>query len=395
MLLGSAALMGVVLGVVASLFWPGGPVGGYEYHLWKWQADTFTSTVFARVGIGPNPDQTRGDEALVQYFGLTSRIRAETELETPDLALLDVLENERATYENDVERLIERQLSGVIAGNGHLQRNLPLFRDVSFTWPPVEFELTAPPRLLVRSPRDRIERVGDTLLKTDLSLSDIEEIEDRVDSDDTVSLVISIGGLAAYPAIIRDDRTYNSVLETAAHEWVHHYLAFFPLGEQWGKGGDAETLNETTANVAGRELAFLVRQAHPVEFPDELDGRAPARPAAEIDFNAEMRALRLEVDELLGGGDVNEAERVMEEKRLWFNANGIAIRKINQAYFAFYGTYADNPASSNPIGPKVDRVWELTGDVGVFLSFMRDVTNVDDLDSVLSQLEAAQAASDE
>ena len=392
-MLNTAVLLGVTLGIVASLFWPRGSVGGYEYHLWRWQADTFTSTLFARLGIGPDPDSTAGEEALTRYFGLTSQIRAESDQETPDLALLEVLENERATYENDVERLIERYIGEAIEDNGRLQRNLPLFRDVSFTWPPVEFELTAPPRLLVRSPRDRIERQGDTLLKTDLSLADIEEIEADVDSDDMVSLVISIGGLAAYPAIIRDDRNYYSVLETAAHEWVHHYLAFFPLGEQWGNGGDAETLNETTANVAGRELAFLVRQAHPIEFPDDLDGRAPARPATEIDFNAEMRALRLQVDELLAAGDVAEAERVMEEKRVWFNENGIAIRKINQAYFAFYGTYADNPASSNPIGPKVDRVWELTGDVGLFLGFMRDVTSVEDLDAVLAQLEAAHAAS--
>ena len=392
-MLSSALLLGILAGVLASLFWPGGPVSGYEYHIWKWQADTFTSTVFARLGIGPDPDSTAGAEAVQQYFALTSQIRAESEEEAPDLALLDVLQNERATYENDVERLIERYITEAIEENGRLQRNLPLFREVSFTWPPVEFELTAPPRLLVRSPRDRIERTGDTLLKTDLSLRDIEEIEADVDSDERVSLVISIGGLAAYPAIIRDDRTYNSVLETAAHEWVHHYLAFFPLGEQWGRGGDAETLNETTASVAGRELAFLVRQAHPIEFPDDLDGRAPTRPAIEIDFNAEMRALRLKVDELLAAGEVAKAERLMEEKRLWFNENGIAIRKINQAYFAFYGTYADNPASSNPIGPKVDRVWELTGDVGIFLNFMRDVTSVDDLDEVLAQLEAAEAAS--
>lgn len=392
LLLSTAAGLGIAFGVLASMFWPRGPVTGYEYHLWKWQADTFTSTAFARLGIGPNPDSTDGAEAAREYFALTSRIRAEADSEAPDLALLEVLENERATYENDVERLIERQITEVIEQNGRLQRKLPLFREVSFTWPPVEFELTAPPRLLVRSPRDRIDRTGDTLLKTDLSLREIEKIESEIDSDDTVSIVISIGGLAAYPAIIRDDRTYNSVLETAAHEWVHHYLAFFPLGQQWGNGGDAETLNETTANVAGREIAYLVRQADPIEFPDDLDGRAPPRPPTEVDFNAEMRALRLQVDALLAEGEVAEAERMMEEKRRWFNDNGVSIRKINQAYFAFYGTYADNPASSNPIGPKVDRVWELTGDVGLFMSFMRDVTSVADLDAVLAQLEAARIA---
>ncbi len=381
-----AGVAGVVLGLLVSAFAPRGPLSGYEYHLWKWQADTLLGTVFSVAGIGPDPDETAGDEALVAYFRLTSQIRAATDTEEPDLALVETLENERATYENDVERVIEQRIDEAIRSVG-LQRRLPLFNGVSLTWPPVNFELTSPPRLLVRSPRDRIERAGDTLLKNDLSLRDIQRIEERTDNEKTVSLVISIGGLAAYPAIVRDDRAYGSVLETAAHEWVHHYLAFYPLGEQWGKGGDAETLNETTADLAGREIAKLVNDRYPVEFADGEDGRAPSRPGNGIDFNKEMRELRLQVDALLAEGKVAEAEAAMEAKRAYLNENGITIRKINQAYFAFYGTYADSPQSSSPIGPKVNRVWELTGNVGTFLRAMRDVTSVADLDRVIAVLE--------
>lgn len=381
-----AGVAGVVLGLLVSAFSPRGALSGYEYHLWKWQADTFLGTVFSVAGIGPDPGETAGDESLLAYFRLTSQIRAATDTGEPDLALVETLENERATYENDVERTIEQRIDEAIRGAG-LQRTLPLFSGVRLTWPPVNFELTSPPRLLVRSPRDRIERAGDTLLKNDLSLGDIQRIEERTDDETTVSLVISIGGLAAYPAIVRDDRTYGSILETAAHEWVHHYLAFYPLGRQWGKGGDAETLNETTADLAGREIAKLVNERYPVEFADGEDGRAPARPADNIDFNAEMRELRLQVDGLLAEGKVAEAEAAMEAKRLYLNNNGITIRKINQAYFAFYGTYADSPQSSSPIGPKVNRVWELTGEVGAFLEAMRDVTSVADLDRVIAVLE--------
>jgi hypothetical protein len=100
-----------------------------------------------------------------------------------------------------------------------------------------------------------------------------------------------------------------------------------------------------------------------------------------------MRELRLQVDGLLAEGKVAEAEAAMEAKRAYLNENGITIRKINQAYFAFYGTYADSPQSSSPIGPKVNRVWELTGDVGTFLRAMRDVTSVADLDRVVAVLE--------
>ncbi len=77
----------------------------------------------------------------------------------------------------------------------------------------------------------------------------------------------------------------------------------------------------------------------------------------------------------------------MEEKRQYLAANGITIRKINQAYFAFYGTYADSPQSSNPVGPKIEKVWERTKDVGLFLRLMREVTSVEDLDRLLAELE--------
>ena len=68
------------------------------------------------------------------------------------------------------------------------------------------------------------------------------------------------------------------------------------------------------------------------------------------------------------------------------NDNGIAIRKLNQAYFAFYGTYADSPQSTNPIGPKIEQVWQKTQDVGVFLKLMREVRDAGDLDRTLAAL---------
>ncbi|MGB4861759.1 MAG: hypothetical protein WBO97_04820 [Tepidiformaceae bacterium] len=385
LLLIAAMLTGTLLGLALSAFWPRGVVGSDEYQLWRWEANTLLDNVFARLGIGPDPNDQAGDEALAEYFGLTSQIRALELDPDPDASAIEALVNERATYENDVERLLERHIDEAVTSVG-LQRRLPIFNSVKITWPPVDFELTNPPQLLVRSPRDVIKREGDTLLKNDLTLRDIQRLEAKTTNNDTVSIVISIGGLAAYPAIVRDDRTYDSILETASHEWVHHYLAFFPLGEQWGTGGDAETLNETTASIAGREIANLVRKAHPVTFASGEDGRAPARPAPTVDFNKEMRELRLQVDDLLKAGKVAEAEQLMEQKREYLNANGYSIRKLNQAYFAFYGTYADTPQSSNPIGPKIEAVWDRTQDVGLFLRVMREVRNADDLDRALAEL---------
>lgn len=387
-LLTSAALTGIVLGLGLVAFWPRGDVGAAEYQLWRWEANTLLDNAFARLGIGPDPDDEAGADAARQYFRLTSEIRAATLGPEPDLVAIDQLIAERARYENEVERLLERYITEAVVLSG-LDRRLPLFRGVEITWPPVDFELTSPPQLLVRSPRSEIRRDGDTLLKNDLPLREVERLEAKTSSADEVTIIVTIGGLAAYPAIVHGDRNYDGVLSTAAHEWVHHYLAFYPLGAQWSKGGDAHTLNETTANIAGDHIAELIRSRHPLEFAQGADGRAPARPAPTVDFNKEMHSLRLDVDALLKEGKVAEAEALMEEKRLFLNENGYSIRKINQAYFAFYGTYADSPQSSSPIGPRVEKMWELTRDVGLFLAVMRDVESVADLDRALASLEAA------
>lgn len=384
----AAVVLGVLIGIVLSQTVATRPLERYRYHLWRWQAETLTSSVFHRLGVGDGGSGAAAEETLRRYFALTSELRATAERETPDLALIEALSAERATYENDVEAILRSYISEAIRSAG-LQERLPLFSSEKIVWPPVEMELTSPPRLLVRSPRDHIERAGDTLLKTGLSAREIEKIEAQTEDDDTVSLVVSIGGLAAYPAFVRDDRSYDGILETAAHEWVHHYLAFYPLGQTWGKGGVYELLNETTANIAGRELANLVRKRHPLTFPENADGRAPAGRPPAVEFNKVMRQLRLDVDALLKKKKVEEAERLMEERRQYLAENGIPIRKLNQAYFAFYGTYGDSPASSDPRGPRIEKIWEATKDAGAFLKLMREVKNVGDVEQTLARVEAA------
>jgi hypothetical protein len=381
----ASALLGLIVGIVAVPLATAGTGSGKSFSLTRWEVENLVGTLFTIAGFGPNPSGDVAGDALRQYFGLTSAIRAQLEEPNPDLALITALYSERNAYENDVERLVEGYIDEAIDVSG-LQETLPLFTSVRLTWPPVSFELTGPPQLLVRSPRDRIERVSDSLLQADLTLADIEAIEEDAESRSTAAIVVSIGGLAAYPAIVRDNRTYGSLLETASHEWVHHYLAFYPLGRAWGRGGDAHVLNETTANIAGRALAQVIQQRHAIAFADGEDGRGPPGNAASVDFDSVMRQLRLDVDALLEAGDVEGAEALMAGQRQYLEDNGIYIRKINQAYFAFYGTYGDSPASSDPTGPKIEEVWDLTGDVGVFLAVMREIDSVEKLDAALENL---------
>ncbi len=100
-----------------------------------------------------------------------------------------------------------------------------------------------------------------------------------------------------------------------------------------------------------------------------------------------MHALRLEVDRLLEKGEVTEAEALMEEKRLFLAENGFYIRKINQAYFAFNGLYADTPASSNPIGDKLSTLRSLSPSVGEFVRTVSGITSEADLDRLLADKE--------
>ncbi|MCE2465911.1 MAG: hypothetical protein J4G01_07545 [Dehalococcoidia bacterium] len=97
-----------------------------------------------------------------------------------------------------------------------------------------------------------------------------------------------------------------------------------------------------------------------------------------------MRSTRLRVDNLLEKGRIEAAEEYMESRRLVFVEEGYPIRKLNQAYFAFYGTYADNPASVSPIGQEVDRLRELSGSLGDFIRVVSAFANYQEFKEYLA-----------
>ena len=75
LLLVVASLTGTCLGIGIAALWPKGPVGDDEYQLWRWEANTLLDNAFARLGIGPDPDEEDGESALARYFELTSQDR--------------------------------------------------------------------------------------------------------------------------------------------------------------------------------------------------------------------------------------------------------------------------------------------------------------------------------
>ena len=110
---------------------------------------------------------------------------------------------------------------------------------------------------------------------------------------------------------------------------------------------------------------------------------------APFDFGAEMDTTRRRVDDLLAEGEVEEAEAYMEERRRLFVENGYGIRKLNQAYFAFYGGYqsgAPGAGGSDPIGPAVQAILDHSDSIHAWIITMRGITTRDELLEVAESL---------
>ena len=266
----------------------------------------------------------------------------------------------------------------------------------------MSFHITELPGLLIVSPRDRIERKAAISLRPGLSdAAEAERIEARVaEALDVSTLVVPLGGLATFPTMIYETRNLNFVAEVGAHEWTHNYLTLRPLGATYASSPELFTMNETTANLVGKEIGDrVIERFYPERYvppapkptPGPSAGPTPARDPAAFDFRAEMRATRVRVDELLAAGDVEAAEAYMEERRKVFVAHGyVGLRKLNQAYFAFHGSYADQPgaAGADPVGPAVVELRERSASLREFLETIAWLTSFEDLQEVL----AAQTA---
>ncbi len=116
-----------------------------------------------------------------------------------------------------------------------------------------------------------------------------------------------------------------------------------------------------------------------------------------FDFGREMDTTRRRVDELLAAGEVEQAEAYMEERRRLFVANGCVIRKLNQAYFAFYGGYqagggVPGAGGGDPIGPAVQEIYDRSPSLREFVTIMRHITTREELLAQVESMRGAQAA---
>ena len=219
----------------------------------------------------------------------------------------------------------------------------------------VDIVLAEAPHILVISPRDEINIKNTFLLSYGLTPAQKSYIEEQVGLLDNHSVLVEdLGGVAVYPSVISNKLSMKSCLTVAAHEWLHHWLFFKPLGQSFWTRHEMTGFNETGATVAGEEIGALLydRINHDVVEGVRLSIQSEEESSdrESFDFFNAMQETRKHVSVLLGEGDIEEAEYYMDQRAELFRENGYYIRKLNQAYFAFHGIYATTAASDSPIG---------------------------------------------
>ena len=156
-------------------------------------------------------------------------------------------------------------------------------------FPPVSVRFERPPLILVVSPRDKIEIKTGAQLRPDLELDTIERLEADVDRLGVSSLVVTIGGISTYPAMIMQTGYRDWAVQTVAHEWLHDYLFLRPLGWSYGQSHEIIAINETVADIASQEVGDRALERYygvpiPDRTPADEDEAAAGGRGARVQF---------------------------------------------------------------------------------------------------------------
>lgn len=308
-------------------------------------------------------------------------------------AELDELSKRQDELTPLAEGVLQGQIADVAAEFGLTTLGQPI--------PEVLYHSTAVPDALIVSPRDHIEETANISITAGLPVDQQAGLENQVEQGLNVSaLVVPIGGVGVYPTMIMRTTDLNWLTSTIAHEWTHNFLEFRPLGLLYDHTPELRTMNETTADIVGGEVgAEVLRRFYPemqhaaqpplnlVVLPQLPPTSAPQK-TLPFDFRAEMHTTRVTVDGMLAAGKITDAEQYMEGRRQLFLQNGYVIRRLNQAYFAFYGAYADVPggaAGEDPVGPAVRALRAQSPSLAAFLNRISWMTSFDQLKKAVGQ----------
>ena len=295
----------------------------------------------------------------------------------PSRDYLNELVDEKEKLRAGAEEAVESERRGVLIVEGFGSR-------FNLIFPPVDIRFDKPPTMLIISPRDRIELVEAIMLHPDIPGFERNRIETKLLEDYNLSAPVdNLAGLSTFPSLVSDLEQLRSVLQTSAHEWLHSFFFFRSFGQNYQASEEMFTLNETVADLVGRELGDTTFARIGGDL-SVSSSRYLSREKSDPTLAREMRETRLRTEELLAQGKVEEAEEYMK-KRWWrLRLGGYRIRKLNQAYFAFRGRYAEGPASLSPIGQEVNELRDLFPDVA---SFVKAVSRVSSYQQFLNLLE--------
>ena len=324
-----------------------------------------------------------------------SLIYTNPEIDDPETQAEPIREELNALYQQRedlaplAESVLQEMISSTVAQMGFTPGGQPV--------PPVLYHSTPLPWALIVSPRERIEQEANISLETALTIEEHIQLEEQIAKAlDVSTLVVPIGGVGTYPTMVAQTTNLNWLAEVTSHEWIHNYLTLRPLGMRYEENPELRTINETTANLAGDEIgaaliAHFFPELVPPPPPEPAEDTAQAAPPPEpvgFDFRAEMHETRIHVDALLADGKVQEAEDYMESQRSVFWENGYRIRKLNQAYFAFHGAYADQPmgsAGEDPVGAAVRLLRTRSGSLIEFVDTISEVKSFQELQDLLGE----------
>ena len=269
------------------------------------------------------------------------------------------------------EEAVESEVSAVLHDHGFGWWGGLLF-------PPVDIRFGHLPTIIVTSRRDKIERLERLLLRPELEYIERGRLEDAIlDKHDLSAIVGNLAGLSTYPTLVTDTDSLRSVLRTAAHEWLHVYWFFRPFGQAFWTSEEMATLNETAADIAGRELGDETFVSMGGNLSDNARRYLPQEDR-DPRFTRMMRETRRRAEELLAEGKVAEAEEYMKERWWLMRLGGYGLRKLNQAFFAMHGIYGESVTSVSPIGDEVAEFRSYFANTGDFIRALSGISSYDE-----------------
>jgi hypothetical protein len=368
----------------------------FDYVGWTLNA---LGTKLGQIALGASDTLTPEEQSqlVLEYLELIDRIDqadrrlneifADPEITNPESASrllrqqLSDLEARRDLLGPVAESILQGQVSQIVAELGLTVGGQPV--------PPVLFHSTPLPTALIVSPRDEIKQLHNISLEPNIHVDQRTNMEDSIDQAfDVSSLIVDVGGIGVYPTMITETSNLNFLTEVIAHEWVHNFLSLRPLGLNYFTSPELRTMNETAAALAGKEIGLVVMEHfYPELVPPPPPPETPSEPGdppppPTFDYREEMRQTRVTADRLIAEGKIEEAEQYMESRRQVFWEHGYRIRKLNQAYFAFYGAYADAPggaAGEDPVGEAVRALYASSRSLESFLKRIAWMTSFEDL----------------